>query len=112
MGTDDRNDSGTEGARGLGDEGREPLAESARRFLSEAQLAPDPKLAAEGWVRRFIADARRAEEALELYRQLGFEVRAEPVRVEEVGDDCQDCRLLMLLQFKTIYTRRRKGATK
>lgn len=72
-------------------------------------MTPDG-LAAEGWERRFTADARRADEALELYRQLGFEVRAEPVRPEELVDDCQDCRLLTRLQFKTIYTRVRKGA--
>ncbi len=41
-----------------------------------------------------------------LYRELGFEVCADPVTPEQVGDDCADCRLLMVLAFKTIYTRR------
>jgi hypothetical protein len=79
----------------------------ARRVLSESQLAPDPALVAEGWERRFIADARQAQEATELYTQLGYEVRAVPVRSEEMGDDCGDCQVLILLQFKTIYTRKR-----
>ena len=75
-------------------------------MLSEAQLEPDPQLLAEGWERRFIADVRRGEEMMKLYRDLGFEVRAEPVKPEEVGDECADCQLLAL-QFRTIYTRKR-----
>jgi hypothetical protein len=78
----------------------------ARRTLSESQLAPDPALTAEGWERRFIADPRRAREATDLYTQLGFEVRAEPLSPEELGDDCSDCQLV-LLGFRTIYTRRK-----
>lgn len=78
----------------------------ARRMLSEAQLEPDPQLIAEGWERRFIADRRRGEEMMTLYRDLGYEVRAEPVKPEEVGDECSDC-LLLALQFRTIYTRKR-----
>jgi hypothetical protein len=83
------------------------VEQEARRFLSEAQLEGDPALLADGWERRFIADARRAEEAIELYESLGYEVLAEPVRKEELGEDCDDCQLLAALQFKTIYTRKR-----
>ncbi len=85
-----------------------PLVEQeARRLLADEQLAPDPVLVRAGWERRFIADGRRAEEAMELYEKLGYEVRAEPVRVEEVGEECDDCQLLIALQFKTIYTRKK-----
>jgi hypothetical protein len=95
-------DPGGDAARSLG-----PLVEQeARRILSEEQLAPDPSLVADGWERRFIADGRRAKEAVALYEELGFEVRAEPVRTDEMGDDCEDCQLLIALAFKTIYTRR------
>ena len=80
----------------------------AKRVLSEQQLQADSELVAEGWERRFVADARRAEETMELYEQLGYEVRAEPARAEELGDDCDDCQLFLLLQFKTIYTRKRR----
>ena len=82
------------------------VSAEARRVLSQAQLRPDPERVAAGWERRFITDARRAEELTALYRELGFEVAADPVRPEELGDDCEDCRLITLLQFKTIYTRR------
>jgi hypothetical protein len=89
-------------ARALG-----PIVEQeARRVLSEAQLAPDPARLADGWERRFVADGQRVEEMAALYRELGFEVCADPVRPELLTGDCEDCRLLMLLDFKTIYTRR------
>ena len=85
------------------------VGQEARRFFSEAQLKPDPALVAEGWQPRFIADARQTKEATDLYEELGFEVRAEPVPIEDMGDECSDCQALILLQFKTIYTRK-KGA--
>jgi hypothetical protein len=80
---------------------------SADRVLSDAQLRPDPVLVAEGWERRFTADEQRAKEAMELYTQLGYEVRAEPVRPQELHDDCMDCRTVVSFQFQTIYTRKK-----
>lgn len=81
----------------------------AHRAFTEAQLAGDPTLLAAGWERRFVADRRRAEEALELYRTLGFEVRAEPVAPELIGDECSDCQLVVQRWFVMIYTRRPKA---
>lgn len=79
----------------------------ARRLLAESGLEPDPALVAEGWERRFIADTQRADEAMELYRSLGYEVRGVPLRREDIGPDCDDCQLVMLLNFTTIYTRKK-----
>jgi hypothetical protein len=78
----------------------------ARRAMAEADIQPDPARIAAGWTRRFIADAQRAAEAVELYRELGYEACADPVRQEDVKGDCEDCKLLMLLQFKMVYTRK------
>lgn len=83
------------------------VEQEARRVLAETQLRPNPALVAAGWERRFIADARQAKEAIELYTQLGFEVLVEPVQAAEMGEDCEDCQVLVLLQFKTIYTRKK-----
>jgi hypothetical protein len=85
------------------------LSQSGDRFLSDAQLQPDPALVAEGWERRFTADAQRIDEVTELYSQLGYEVRAEPVQAAETGGDCDDCQSHMAVRFKTIYTRKRSG---
>ncbi len=80
----------------------------ARRVLSQAQLEADPQRIADGWERRFVADAERAKEAMQLYAQLGYEVCADPVRADQMDEQCADCQLLMLLQFKMIYTRKKK----
>jgi hypothetical protein len=82
--------------------------ESSWRFFSEAQLAADPELVAAGWERRFTADSDRAAEAIALYAELGYEVRAEAIRGEEVHDDCNGCHSHVVEKFKTIYTRKRE----
>jgi hypothetical protein len=79
----------------------------AHRVLSEAQLAPDPARVADGWVRRFITDGTRLDEIVALYRAAGFEVCADPIRREEFPDGCDDCQLLAVARFRTIYTRPR-----
>ena len=84
------------------------VEQEARRALSEAQLEADPQRIAEGWERRFIADPQRAKEAIDLYTEMGFEVCADPVKPDELGEECEDCQLLAQLRFRTIYTRRKK----
>ncbi len=79
----------------------------AKRVLSDEALEGDPARLADGWERRFIADQGRAKEMMELYADLGYEVCADPLQPEDMADDCEDCQLLMALQFKTIYTRKR-----
>lgn len=66
--------------------------------LLRAQLEHNTELIAQGWQRRFTVDEQRSKEVVELYTQLGFEVRTEPVAAVE-----QD------VQFHTIYTRRPKA---
>ena len=79
------------------------LAGGDRRGLSDDQRAADPALAAEGWELRFIADESRAREASQLYAEIGFEVRDEPI-VPESPDDCQPCQA-SAVRFHAIYTR-------
>jgi hypothetical protein len=78
-----------------------------KKFFSDAELRADPALVAEGWERRFTADAQRVQEVTELYSQLGYDVRAESLHPEELKDDCEDCHSLIVSKFKTIYTRRK-----
>jgi hypothetical protein len=70
----------------------------------------DPARVAEGWERRFITDGTRLDEVVALYEAAGFEVCADPIRREEFPEDCDDCQLLALLRFRTIYTRRLPAA--
>lgn len=69
------------------------------------ETLPVIALEGDGWERRFITDVDRADEAVELYSQLGFEVHVEPVLASELGGDCNECALVATCQFKTIYTR-------
>ncbi len=81
----------------------------ARQVLSDVQLRADPLRVAYGWKRRFLTDASRTKEVMELYEQLGYEVCADPVHVEDLVGACADCQLVILQNFKTIYTRRKRN---
>lgn len=83
------------------------LNESSRKFLTDAQLQPDPALIAAGWQRRFTADEQRTQEVVELYKELGYEVRMEPVAIGDLQDDCHECQASSLLRLFTVYTRKR-----
>jgi hypothetical protein len=77
----------------------------AARVAAQSRIRPDPVRIAAGWVRRFVVEARRAEEYVHLYESAGFEVAADPVAPEQLEDDCAGCRLLLTLEYRTIYTR-------
>ena len=68
---------------------------------------PDPQLSAEGWERRFIADAQRAQDAIEMYAEMGHEVRLEPVNATGLSEACSGC-LEAFAQFRVVYTRKKK----
>ena len=84
------------------------VQQEAHRVLSEAQLEADPILVAAGWERRFVTDSRRTQEMIDLYTEMGYEVHLEPLKREEFDDDCEDCGLVALLKFVTIYTRKKE----
>jgi hypothetical protein len=86
------------------------VSAEAQRVLSQLSLQPDPELVAQGWERRFITDKTRLQEVTDLYRELGFQVLAVPLRPEDLPADCDECQLMMRLQFQTLYTRRPPGA--
>ena len=75
----------------------------------QADFEPDPRLVAEGWERRFMADPQRAREAQEMFLAMGFEVRLEPVRRAEFDNAlCQECALSAeCLNYVTVYVRKR-----
>jgi hypothetical protein len=81
----------------------------SKRFFSEIQPQADPTLLAEGWERRFTTDVGRIEELAQLYAQLGYEVRAEPLQLAESNDGCEDCHTSNDSGFKAIYTRKKRA---
>ena len=42
-------------------------------------------LESQGWHRRFVAEEPRLTEAVEMYKELGFQVRVEPLPTQEKG---------------------------
>ena len=83
------------------------VQQEAHRILSEAQLSANADLLAQGWERRFIADGLRAREMVDLYTELGFEVHLEPIDRQQFSEGCEECALVALLKFVTLYTRKK-----
>jgi hypothetical protein len=79
---------------------------SPSEFAPETCLSPDPALLAAGWELRFITDSHRAMEAVNLYSELGYEVKTEPARTEHLKDECDGCRSVFS-EFLMVYTRKR-----
>jgi len=84
------------------------LLEEERRLARAAvEPAGDPGRVADGWTRRFTAVGARADEAVALYVELGFEAVADPIVRRDLPDGCDDCEIVELLAMKTVYTRER-----
>jgi len=78
------------------------------------------ELEKQGWVKQFTASEPRLSEAVDLYRESGFEVHLEPIPKAGEGDACpgvekdtakEECRICFQgfeNQYKTIFTRRKK----
>lgn len=67
----------------------------------------NPKLAAEGWERRSLVDPARAEEFIELYESLGFEVLAQKLTAEDFSDTCRECASVVCQTYILIHTRKK-----
>ena len=68
----------------------------------------------DGWTRQFVACEPRLSEAVDLYKEVGFEVRLEPLPKEPECESCageegeNECRLCFEgfeEQYKIIFTR-------
>ena len=77
-------------------------------------------LEGEGWTKRFVASEPRLSEAVEIYKEAGFEVHLEPLPQEpecvicageEDEDECRICYEGFEDQYKIIFTRPKEGET-
>ncbi|MEI9476173.1 MAG: hypothetical protein WCO26_06325 [Deltaproteobacteria bacterium] len=66
----------------------------------------EEELKKEGWEKRFAMDEPRLSEAVEQYKEIGFEVLLDPV--DTSSEDCTSCMTVMSERYKTIYTRPKK----
>jgi hypothetical protein len=77
-----------------------------------AQKSPrDRELKARGWTRQFSASRPRLDEAVQEYRELGFEVLVEPVETSPSDGACTTCIAENPEYVKVIYTRAVEGAS-
>lgn len=85
---------------------------AASRSLPVIEECPpvrgDDALIAQGWTRRFLADANRAEEARELYTSLGHEVLLQSPEPSHVRAECEGCQPTVCRDYFLVYTRRRE----
>jgi hypothetical protein len=61
-------------------------------------------LAGDGWTRRAVAAPSRRDELTALYRQLGFDIRLEPIELDAMDSCCAGC-APDLADCHAIYTR-------
>lgn len=98
---------GASEGRALPMAGRQPeVRGSVARARSGVFDLADPERVRAGWQHRFVAAGARAEEMIELYRELGFEVAADPVPTGGPEDGCAGCFGAGGDEYRSIYTRR------
>jgi hypothetical protein len=69
-------------------------------------MTREEELRKEGWEKRFTTDEPRLSQAVEQYKEIGFEVLVEPV--DTASFECTGCLSGVSDRTKTIYTRPRK----
>jgi hypothetical protein len=66
------------------------------------------ELEKEGWIKRTTIDEPRLSEIVSEYKSLGYEVHLEPVKLEDLGEDCKRCYRSQIDKLKTVYVRKNK----
>ena len=66
------------------------------------------ELEKQGWQLQFTTDEPRLSEAVELYEELGYEVRVEPACNELPLPECTTCYERFCDRYRTIFIRRSK----
>jgi signal recognition particle subunit SEC65 len=60
-----------------------------------------------GWIKRTTIGEPRLSEIVELYKSLGYEVRVEPVKFDELDEECRRCYENDGDKLKTVYIRKK-----
>ena len=70
-------------------------------------MTSEEELARHGWEKQITLDEPRLSDVVEMYEEIGFEVRLEPFNPdEETG--CIACMKIASDKHKTIYTRKKE----
>ncbi len=66
----------------------------------------EEELKKEGWIRQFVTDEPRLSEAVDLYRELGYEIHLEDATMDEVNQICANCLPADCRNYKIIFIRK------
>ena len=70
-------------------------------------MAKEKELEKGGWIKQTTIGEPRLSEIVELYKSLGYEVRLEPVKLDELDEECRKCYEDEGDKVKTVYVRKK-----
>lgn len=76
--------------------------------MAEGKGLREKELEEEGWIKQTTIGEPRLSEIVELYKSLGYEVCLEPVKLDELDEDCRRCYEFEGDKVKTVYVRKKK----
>jgi len=76
--------------------------------MAEKKGPRGKELEKEGWIKQTTIGEPRLSEIIELYKSLGYEVRLEPVKLDELDEECRKCYEDEGDKVKTVYVRKKK----
>ena len=76
--------------------------------MAERKEFREKKMEKEGWVKQTTIGEPRLSEIVELYKFLGYEVRLEHVKLDELDEKCRKCYEGEIGEFKTVYVRKNR----
>ena len=68
------------------------------------------QLKKDGWIKCTTIDEPRLSEIIEEYESLGFEIHLEPVKLEDLDEECKRCYKDRIHKIKTVYVRRKESS--
>jgi hypothetical protein len=76
--------------------------------MAERKGLKEKELEKKGWVKQTTIGEPRLSEIVELYRSLGYEVRLESLKLDELDEECRRCYESEVDEVKTVYVRKKK----
>ena len=76
--------------------------------MAVEKVLREKKLEKEGWVKQTTIGEPRLSEIVQLYRSLGYEVHLEPIKLDELDEECRRCYESEIHEVKTVYVRKKK----
>ena len=75
--------------------------------MAEGKGSREKRLETDGWVKQTTIGEPRLSEIVELYKSLGYEVHLEPVKLDELDEECRSCYESEIGEVKTVYVRKK-----